>query len=293
MKKRKHFTTLLATQTKTLQDYLDCIAYERNFAKLVNQRKPAVPGRDIEILKTFILKRMKNIYNDAASFNPNNESLWMDYFKFCVYAKFTVQEIDEVMKKMLDVHSDKPDVWLRYIDWNHNTAKNSVKSSIDIATLALRKAPRHEQLHLELMKIMLSQLELTSTSNNISVVQEAIVTYGNAYNKVPKLSICLKVLEEATKHHPLSVALERRILDDMRKHHIREPLFWHSIAQRELNCQITYNSEERMQAIDRNPMDKYFACVDHYRTAVELVRDNVEFSVRPYLFCAFSRSETT
>lgn len=214
--------------------------------------------------------RLKCIYADAVSYYPSNESLWMDYFKFCVYAKFSTSEIGDVMNKMLKIH-DKPDIWLRYIDWNHNTAKNNVKSSIEIATQALRKAPRHEQLHLELMKIVLSQLEQTSQAVNVSVVQESIVIYENAHNKIPKLPICLKMLEEATKHHPLAIALEHKILADMRKHYLREPLFWHSIAQRELNCQIAYNSDEHMKEIERYPRLKYYVCVEQYKTAVELV----------------------
>lgn len=208
----------------------------------------------------------------------------MTYFNFCVTLKFSDSEIIDIMNRMLVEHSDKPDIWLRYIDWNRNTAKKSAASSIDIATQALRIAPRHEELHFELMNIVLSQLDKTATSGNVSVLQEARVIYENAHHKVQKISICLKMLDEATKYHPLAVSLEKQILADMLKHYLREPMFWNAIAQRELKCQITYS-----ETVVRNSAHKYNACVDIYKTAVESVRnDELPVSRTKLLISSFS-----
>lgn len=242
MKRREAFEYLLVKQQKILKDYLEYIKYERNLMSLVKERQRE---RNSELkLELSIEKKIKKLYGMATARFPDVERLWEEYILFCHRSRSDQTEVRVILTRMRQFHGDKPDCWIKAIKWEREHSTD-VNKSIDVRALLLQGMQRHPtSVHLcvELINII-----LTSSIAVELKMQQALLAYASCSKKVSSLAFHLAMLEEATRHG-FAGKLEEQILDDMKKLHFKEPLFWHTIAQRELKGLATYHA-----SVDSNP----------------------------------------
>lgn len=242
IKEREAFEYKLVKQEKTLRDYLEYIAYELKLLKLIQERQHE---RSSQLkLELSIIKKIKKLYGIAISRFPEAERLWDECFFFHVRNNSDQAEIRSILTRKRQFHGDKADCWLMAIKWERkvSTDQNSYEDVRELLVQAIHRHPTCIPLCVELINII-----LTSPIDVELRMQQVMASYLACTKYVNTLEFHLAILEEANKH-TFAAKLETQILEDMKKMYFMEPLFWHTIAQRELQGLPTYHA-----AIDKKP----------------------------------------
>lgn len=271
-----------------LKHYLEYIKFERDLFALIAGRKHMQHGAETERLEQSILRRTRDLYHQASVRFPNELRLWEDYFMFSVSTNSEPADIRELLNRMLQFHGDKLKAWLKSIKWHRSMPDVNEMASIKLLIMqALQRHPKHVRLHVELMNVTLTQLatvdELAPADPSAvrrpeMIMQQADIVYNNGYASVSTLEYVTAMLTEVESHINTTVAaasaaglgrLQRRILDTMKDKHCHEPLFWHTIAMRELCGLVTYKTDAEQKQVTRRAKIEF--CVQTYRAAVKVV----------------------
>lgn len=182
---------------------------------------------------------------------------------FCTLHRCHTTEIRDIFTRMRQYHADKPECWLRAIRWEreYNCDRTVEQDVRQLLTQAMRRHPSCTAICVELLEITLSGAGKPSTSSDLSVLpvppstsgsstdakevllQKARIAYKMCANANSTLDFHVAMLEEAMRHS-FTESLQRDILERMRDDHKDEPLFWHTIAQRELYGYCTFEDKD-------------------------------------------------
>lgn len=245
IKKREQFEYKLARPQKEIVDYLDYIRYERSLLKLIKERSP-----NERKLVNLISQRIKGLYNQSTNRFPNRKSLWDDYFVFITSSlcKFDNSEVSAVLDNTLLHQGHHVENWLKYIKWERAIQTNDKKVR-NLLMRALMLHPKEEYLHLEFL-----DLELTNARELPieTVIDYATVEYKNAIkcfqtntNTTDRSAVIEKILKfkaavlDLLDKYPFTKDMQMMILEEVDDSHLNEELFYHILAQRELNGQLT------------------------------------------------------
>lgn len=282
IRKREHFEYTLAKQHKELKDYLLYIQFERNLMKVVQGLQHE---RNAKLkLELSIAKKIKKLYQLAVTRYAHRERLWDEYIVFCMRtAQSDDGELRELFTQMRHFHADKPAVWLKAIRWERHVAATAVgvveTNGRTLLLQAIRQHPQCTVLCVELLSMLLSGTDnATATGEDADALiaeqelrlQRALTAYQRCGDTNRTLAFQLDMLSEATRH-PFAGRLRAAILEQMRERHGAEPLYWHSIAQRELNGESIVpeaidGGEQTVVALSAR--DKLKRCVQVYESAV-------------------------
>lgn len=226
----------MVKQEKVLKDYLEYIKYERQLMATVQQRQR---DRNSELkLELSIEKKIKRLYGMATTRFPEAERLWEECFAFYQRCGSDQAETRLVLTRMRQFHGDKPDCWLKAVKWEreHSTDPNKDDDVRELLLQGMQRHPTCIQMCVELINLILT--------NSIDVelrMQQVITSYLSCSKNIGTLPFYLAMLDEANRHE-FAGKLESQILEDMKKLFFMEPLFWHTIAQRELQGLPTYHA---------------------------------------------------
>ncbi|XP_037029458.1 U3 small nucleolar RNA-associated protein 6 homolog [Bradysia coprophila] len=251
IKKREQFEYKLARPHKEIVDYLDYIRYERSLLRLVNERN----AKEHKLIN-FIGQRIKGLYNQSTHRFPNRKSLWDDYFVFITstLSRADNAEVSAVLDNTILHHGHHVENWLKYIKWERAIRSNETKVR-NLLMRALMKHPTSEDLHFEFLDIELAnerELSETDVTGNVTLLYTNAIKSLRNDNSVPAerlLTFKAAVLDLLEKF-PFTRDLQLMVLKDVHDEHIKEELFWHFLAQRELRGQLTLD-EAQNQLLDQ------------------------------------------
>lgn len=240
IKKREQFEYKLARPQKEVIDYLDYIRYERSVLKLIKER-----NRSEHKLVNLVIQRIKGLYNQSTNRFPNRKSLWDEYFVFITstMSKSDNSEVSAVLDNTL-MHHKHVENWLKYIKW-----ERAVKNETKVRNLLMRALQLHrknEHLYLEFLDIELANDRELSVEN---VVGNATLVYNNGMSSfrskegesIPTERILTfqAAVQDRLNKYPFTKEMQLMVLEDVEEKYLKEELYWHILAQRELNGQTT------------------------------------------------------
>lgn len=235
IRKREAFEYALVKQQKQIKDYLAYIKYETNLMKLVVERQRE---RNSELkLELSIIKKIKGLYRLAITRFPSRERLWEGCIDFFIRNGSEAGEIRALFTQMLQFHADNAQCWMRAIRWEreHNTERQRDMDVRNLLMQGLRRHPICTAMCVELLNIILTN---DSVAEEVRINQ-ALCTFRLCVKTNTSIECYVAMLEEATLHS-FAGHLQSTILRAMRTTHVMEPQFWHVLAQRELNGQLTF-----------------------------------------------------
>lgn len=279
IKKREQFEYKLARPHKEIVDYLDYISYERSILRLVNERNAKEHK-----LTNLISQRIKGLYNQSTHRFPNRKSLWDDYFIFITstLSRADNAEVSAVLDSTILHHGHHVETWLKYIKWERAIRANETKVR-NLLMRALIKHPTSEDLHLEFLDIELAnerKLPETDVTSNVTLLYTNAIKSLRSDKAVPAekiLKFKAAVLDLLEKY-PFASEMQSMVLKDVDDAHLKEELFWHILAQRELHGKLTMD-EGRNAQLDRDDGSSVRSqtlnikrCVKVYESALSRVR---------------------
>lgn len=281
IKKREQFEYKLARPQKDIVDYLDYIRYERSLLKLITERNP-----NEHKLVNLINQRIKGLYNQSTKRFPNRQSLWDEYFVFAsTMSKSDYSEVSSVLDDTILHHGHHVENWLKYIKWERAIQTNETKVK-NLLMRALIKHPTSEYLHLEFLDVELSndrELPVETVIDNAKLLYtNAIKNFRNDRSVSVEriLTFQAAVLDQLNKYS-FTKDMQLMVLNDRPDDkYLEEELFWHILAQRELNGQITLDKDRNEPESEMGSQNMNIKrCVKVYESALTKVR-----------FIGFSRS---
>lgn len=279
IKKREQFEYKLARPHKEIVDYLDYIRYERSILRLVHERN----AKEHKLLN-LIGQRIKGLYSQSTYRFPNRKSLWDDYFVFITstLSRADNSEVSAVLDNTILHHGHHVENWLKYIKWERAIQANETKIR-NLLMRALMKHPASDDLHLEFLDIELTnerELPEVDVTENVSLLYTNAVKSLRNDKSVPAEKILrfkdavLDVLEK----FPFTKDVQLMVLKDVDDGHLREELFWHILAQRELHGKLTLDevrNEQLNHTVDPELKSQKLnikRCVKVYEAALSKVR---------------------
>lgn len=255
-----------ATPKNNLTDYLEHIQQERSLLRLNEEQNP-----NDSKLKNSILQRIECLYNEATQRFPNEKSIWDEYFIFTTTSIHSKSDGSAILDNMIIHHGHLVELWLKYIKWERVEKSNERKVK-NLLIRALQRHPESEDLYIEFMDVELANYRDLSPQN---VLDNTIMLYNNARKQISTLSFLTSVLHRLNKYS-FSKPLQLTILDDMKSMYCNKELFWHILAQRELNGLATFD-EKRNKKLEQNESQSKLQkvniqrCVKVYEAAVSKV----------------------
>lgn len=180
-----------------------------------------------------------------------------------------------------------PEQWLKVIKWQRHVIDRDqikiYKPCEDFLLRAIRRHPTDTPIKLELFDL---ELKNYGQQPSCTVEKRCIALYTNDKSNLLQVDILILLLEQITKFKATE-DFQRCILSDLKTNFCTEEAFWKTIAQRELNGQLTY-SNPGAPDVDKATLSlktRILVFVKVYRTGIELVKSRL----RTLLFiCAVS-----
>lgn len=228
-------------------------------------------------LHTLIYLRIKNLYNQATMRFANQKTLWDDFFVFMTSttSKADDSEVSAVLDNTLLHHGHRVENWMKYIKWERaiQTNDNKVKN---LLLRAIQRHPENEVLHIEFIDVELSNYRELPTDN---VLDNVKLLYNNARKSISDLTFKAAVLDQLNKYS-FTKELQLTVLEDMKSMHCNEELFWHVLAQRELNGLLTFDEvrngqQDGNESKSQSEKVNIKRCVKVYEGALSKVREIV------------------
>uniref|UniRef100_A0A1B0DPT5 U3 small nucleolar RNA-associated protein 6 homolog n=1 Tax=Phlebotomus papatasi TaxID=29031 RepID=A0A1B0DPT5_PHLPP len=291
IRKRNSLNGKIARQNKALRDYLEFIKYERDLISLIQKRRKT---RNIQEKKRnveyAIAVRIKQLYNQAAERFPQNVRIWEEFLKFAKMFKF-VKDISNILDRMIQLHGDKPDMWLRAVIWEYEQTQDMERVK-HFMLGGLQRHPDNTKLYYKFLKIKLleadkiqEQTEARLQERN-HLLEQAKIIYLNSRKKIHSIEYLVNILE-ILQEFAFAEDLRNLVLKDMQNDHPLEELMWHTLAHRELmglhmaNDQQTNESETESQDISGDdataknqttPKRRIESCVAVYEQATKILK---------------------
>lgn len=232
---------------------MDYIRYERSLLKLIKERNP----REYKLLN-LTNQRIKGLYNQSTKRFPNRKSLWDEYFVFIsTMAKSDNSEVSAVLDNTILHHGHHVENWLKYIKWERAIHTNETKVR-NLLMKALQNHPKSEHLYIEFLNVELSndrELPVQSVIDNATLLYDNAMKNFRSEKSYPIekiLTFQAAVLDELEKY-PFTKDMQLMVLQDYDDNYLTKELFWHILAQRELNGRITMDKNRNKQLNDNEP----------------------------------------
>lgn len=276
IKKREQFEYKLARPQKEIVDYLDYIRYERSLMKLIIERNP-----NEHKLVHLTNQRITGLYNQSTKRFPNRQSLWDEYFVFAsTMPKSDYADVSAVLDDTILHHGHHVENWLKYIKWERAIQTNETKVK-NLLMRALIKHPTNENLHLEFLDVELSNVRQLPEQN---VIDNGTLLYHNAMKhfrndksvRVERILTFQAAVLDLLSKYSFTKQMQLMVLNDKDDSYLKEELFWHILAQRELNGQLTYDVDRHERLGDEPAMESQSVnikrCVKVYQETLSKVR---------------------
>ncbi|XP_033211584.1 U3 small nucleolar RNA-associated protein 6 homolog [Belonocnema kinseyi] len=296
LKLKKH-----TLDTKSKEDYLEYIKYEMNLLKRVEERRNKLGiTQKKSAIDYAIVNKVKRLYRKAIFKFSDELRFWTSYMSFCKHVR-SQSCVSRMLGRMLQIHQKKEKCWHIAAQWEIEEAKN-LENARTILLRGLNLHPTSPLLFLELYKLELKEeaskiktLEKDKEELRASVPEsgkesskfkrtEAI--YEQAFKWVKEIKFFINLLS-VTKDYENTDALQKKIINDMVKKYMNEPLVWDTMARRELQGLPNPSSNDTAMEVDgteQNSLrDRITSCNEVYLIAVKKLKSEEMWSL--YIDC--------
>lgn len=234
-------------------------------------------------LQPIMIRNIKRIYDLAVERFPQRERLWEQFLRFCMQNGHCDDgEIRSRFARYRQHHANNPAVWLLNIRWERTRVEMTDGGMFTLRTQdtavhsLLRKAiawhPKCMELIVELLNVELCG-DGGSDPPDVRV-QMAVATYRSCCGSNDTLKFHVAMLAEASQHE-FSGVLQAEILQRMGEvKFLTEPLYWNTMALRELKGLSTYGEDgttavpEAMEMSERHRIER---CAQVFDTVVDRI----------------------
>ncbi|XP_072753293.1 U3 small nucleolar RNA-associated protein 6 homolog [Anoplolepis gracilipes] len=291
--------------TRCKENYLCYIQYKMDLLKLIKQRRDKYGiTQQKEAIEFPITNQMNNLYKDAILKFQDDIRFWIAYMKFCKHVH-PYSNISEMLNKMLKVHRDNPKCWHIAARWELEENKNK-QSTRHYLLKGLQIHPESQLLYIEAFKLVLEN-RLTVASNNTENTENqednlvltaendseipislkmANIVYQKAFKHIKNIKFIIELLNIATEYDDTE-KLQNKIISDMTKKYILEPLMWDTMARRHLQGLIRPDLNDTAKEIQNSEQtslrDRITSCNKIYQTAVKKIPTKEMWSL--YIEC--------
>uniref|UniRef100_A0A1L8DFJ2 Putative u3 small nucleolar rna-associated protein 6 n=1 Tax=Nyssomyia neivai TaxID=330878 RepID=A0A1L8DFJ2_9DIPT len=269
MKKRDNFNGKIVRKEKSMRDYLEFIKFERQLVTLIEKRRKV---RNIDEMKGSIERpitlRIKNLYSQVTERFPENLRTWDEYLKFVRAFNFA-NVASTILDRMLQLHGDKPEMWLRAVIWEYEQNPDRAKHYM---LRGLQRHPTNSMMYCQFVKIKLLEANKVDeqSGKRQHILEQAKVIYENSRKKIHTIEHHVDMLEIVTES-PYARNLMKNVLQDMQNDFPLEELTWHTLAQRELvgmHMDMENSPEDDPSAMKKRLCNS----IEVYKQATEIIK---------------------
>nr|CAI5850416.1 unnamed protein product [Callosobruchus analis] len=262
--------------TKHKEDYIAYIMYEKAVLKDIRIRRNKLRIADKKgSIEYKIMRRIKNLYENAIQRNSDDFSLCLSYFKFCKEANFH-QSASLIVQNMTKKFIHVPEAWEVAASWY---LKNDLNQALNMIHKGITHHKENQDLYCEAIKLELhnrdrsnskedSQGNKPTASDLISC--KKIKTYVEAAcEHIKDYNFLLKILSILEKY-PFTKEVQDSIVASLIEKHSDEEKVWSTLAQRE------YKGHHYQVPIEfQNSNSKKFRlkrCLEKYEEGIDVMK---------------------
>lgn len=280
-RRREDFEYKTERHCKDIKDFCQFIKYERNLLNLIRERQHGSSHvRQKQILEKVVAKKVRGLYMRALNRFPKELRLWDSFFKFCQIYEFKT-DISQGIDRILNFHSDKPEVWLRGAMLEYSEMENLPKAK-DLLITGMKHHPTNASLYKGFVQMELAEVrEMYESEEKTEVDAGQIETavgcclalYKNARTKVDDVQFYLEFLD-VTMNFKYASILSKEIVTDLKNKYATNPNTWDYFAQAELRGDSVFSfdindlSESKTVRSMKENIEK---CVEIYEKGLEQI----------------------
>jgi len=249
LRKRKSFEYKIQKRTKKKEDFLSYIQYESNLLTLIGLRRDETGYRHKKgEIEHSVISRINKLFKILEHRFQSDSKIWLSHIDFLKRVKWD-SSVSRVYLRMLQVHNDKPKLWVASAKWEMEEA-GSPDNARQIMLRGLRFHPTSRLLHREYLRLELLYVERLLKRKDIlglgaleEVHQEnrdlvlncevAKVVYQAASEKIkePEFLVSMLVIAKSFK---FAVAVQKEILEDLKTNYNNNAVTWDTLAREQL-----------------------------------------------------------
>uniref|UniRef100_A0A182K0M6 U3 small nucleolar RNA-associated protein 6 homolog n=1 Tax=Anopheles christyi TaxID=43041 RepID=A0A182K0M6_9DIPT len=271
--KRHYHDYKIEKRTKHLADFINYIAYECNlFSLLVNRRKKLHITAEWVSLEKSIHQRVRVLYRRAMARFAAEYRVWTHFLQYCKMRRYFT-EGSSVLDQMLGYHGNKPKAWLCAIEWEYRQAQNMSRAK-HYTLRGLQRHPECRELCIRFISIQLLEGQkmvenrkgkrafLKQTDPELEkALQMAQLVYKNFEHK--DMQFFEELLKELKQYSPLSNALARQAVSEMRETLVDKEEMWNLLAK------LVFEGDEFVSEEETKPSERLDKCLTIYQEALE------------------------
>ncbi|KAJ7340514.1 U3 snoRNP protein [Desmophyllum pertusum] len=195
IRKRRDFEYRLQKRIVQKTDFLRYMQYEINLNMLKKKRKLRLGIKRSLHGEHAVLRRIHILFQNALKKFLGDIKLWIQYIEFCKHMG-SVRVLGKVFARVLQYHSNKPNLWIMAAKWEFEENKN-IPNSRSLLQRGLRVNSSSQQLWLEYFRMELLHVEkicnrrkilgLNATEEAQQQQEEEEVTAEFLAGKVPEI----------------------------------------------------------------------------------------------------------
>ena len=158
LRKRKQFEYKLQKRSKSKDDFLEYIQYESNLLRLLAMRRESTGYKHKQgEIEGSIRTRINKLFKIMEHRNQSDVAIWLSHIQFLRSVGWD-EAVSRMYLRMLQVHSDKPGLWVEAASWEFETCGNA-ENARKILLRGLRFLPGSWILQREYVKMELLYVE--------------------------------------------------------------------------------------------------------------------------------------
>lgn len=271
---RENYEYKIERQQKEIRDFCEYIKYERGILSIISDRRKILHVKEKKALERIIAMKIRGLYKKVLARFPKDLRLWESFVKFCKGFHFT-GEISEAIDRMLQFHSDKPEVWLKAVMWEYIETKNMIRVK-HLLTTSLKHHPTCIDLHKAFIQIELDEVQAAFDCQEKTTVEENEIAlaltqcftfYKNSKTIIDDVGFYLELLD-VTQKFPYAKNLTKEIVSDVQEKYETIPKTWHFFAQSELHGRSFQDLDSLEERSTRQNIQK---CVETYQNGLQKI----------------------
>ncbi|XP_030025221.2 U3 small nucleolar RNA-associated protein 6 homolog [Manduca sexta] len=208
-RKRKEFEYHIQRRVKQKEDYVQYIAYELALLEDISlRRKQTKLSEKKKEIEYSIAQRLNRLFKQFIYRFQNDVQVYFEYIRFCRGVGFK-QAISGIIGQMLQVHGDKPNMWLMASKWE-SEEENNLENAKGFLIKGIQRHPDSEALYLELFYIELIELtfKIETDEEKEKQIRRADVVWRNGLKNISNVSYLFKLLDLCMKYDVKGEILE-------------------------------------------------------------------------------------
>lgn len=279
--KIRSFEYNLQSVKKNKFNFIKYAFYLKSVISKLGQRAN-MKSKEFKEIQKALGRKIKHLLVTAVHRFPNELKLWFTLINFCQQMDFR-EGIEKAYAQMIQVHSDKEEVWALAAKWNYES-NNAHEVSRNLFHRGIRHLPKSKLLWNEYFRMELNIIDIIKKRKQIlqredpidsKITQEnknddailngkvAMVVFKNAIKEIPDISFAASFIHILDQFHDLRVILKKEIFEYIeekypdseekrnllaRKHY--NPLFVKT-KKAKLENEMKFNKDARIEKVNQ------------------------------------------